>query len=112
MTPGPPVGPFDTTMDRRYIARYAAATADDLELHEKGSVTPPLALAGRIFEAQMAAMSALIPSTDIERRSLASCRIPLRSERQAGGVGGLEGQRPTVDPQREHPTPPEPPILR
>jgi acyl dehydratase len=53
------LGPFDTRIDDGFIRRYAEATCGEFE----GSTTPALAIAARIFEAQLASMEALIPPT-------------------------------------------------
>jgi acyl dehydratase len=53
------IGPFDTRIDEAFVHAYAEATCDD----SQGSTPPPLAIATRIFEAQLAGMEALIPGS-------------------------------------------------
>lgn len=56
------IGPFETTIDASFAAAYAAALRTDNPLYRQGGAVPPLAVAARIFPAQLAAMESLVPS--------------------------------------------------
>jgi acyl dehydratase len=52
------VGPFDTNIDDEFVRGYVDATCDQSD----DSTAPALAIAARIFDAQLAAIQALVPA--------------------------------------------------
>jgi acyl dehydratase len=59
---GARIGPFDNRIDEEFIRAYAEATRDDNPLYSKGKAVPPLAIAARIFEGQLAGVESLLPA--------------------------------------------------
>lgn len=59
---GARIGPFDTTIDAEFVRAYASATSSRNPSYLDGTAVPPLAIATRIFEAQLAGFEGLIPA--------------------------------------------------
>jgi acyl dehydratase len=61
--PGHRLGPFEAHFDADLVQKFAAATVDPSRGVQNGKVVPPMALVTQIWEAQVAAFSALVPES-------------------------------------------------
>lgn len=58
---GKRVGPYAGCLDREFVRRYAAATADPSPLAQQGQVVPTLAIVTQIWDAQNESRDELVP---------------------------------------------------